>query len=195
MPRRANRPRTWQQRFRSRLAEEQERQGLTDPALAARVSEHYPMTASTVWKIKSADPPRKVDLDEALGIVVALGFDSLEDYFTGHGIAYAVRGMCEGVLDGLEAADRQVQAAAEILLELADPTDRGNPADAWQGVADTLTDALRGLSETERDSVLNVMDATSLQARIGAEQTAERLAYLAGNIEQLAKRIAREAAR
>lgn len=65
-------------RFRTRLAEEQAQQGMSDAGLAKRVTDlGCPMTAATIWKIKSAQPPRKVDLDEAHAIASALGYGSL----------------------------------------------------------------------------------------------------------------------
>jgi hypothetical protein len=65
------------QRFRERLAQEQQRQRISDAGLARRVSAlGLRMTAATVWKIKAGDPPRKVDLDEAHAIASALGYES-----------------------------------------------------------------------------------------------------------------------
>jgi len=80
-----------QHRFAQRVEEEATRRGWSDASLAQRISEHrddcvegchhYPMSASTVWKIKNSDPPRRVDLDEANAIARgAFGYDSIEEF-------------------------------------------------------------------------------------------------------------------
>lgn len=65
--------------FVARMTEEQQLRGWSDAGLAARASKLYPVGASTIWKMKNADPPRRVDLDEADAIGQAFGFtDAME---------------------------------------------------------------------------------------------------------------------
>lgn len=72
---------TLAQRFARRVEEEAARRGMSDAGLAQRVSAHYPMSASTIWKIKNASPPRRVDIDEATAIAVgAFGYRSIEAF-------------------------------------------------------------------------------------------------------------------
>lgn len=67
------------EQFVQRMTDEQARQGLSDAALAKLVSEHYPMSSATIWKIKKFEPPKRVDLDENHAIALALGFDNFQD--------------------------------------------------------------------------------------------------------------------
>lgn len=68
-------------RLRTRLIEEQARRGWSDEGLAKRLEKYgITMAPATVWKIKSASPPRKVDLDEAYAFARAFGFDTLDDF-------------------------------------------------------------------------------------------------------------------
>ncbi len=65
-------------RFRLRMITEQQRRGWSDAQMAKAISENgVPMAPATVWKIKNANPPRKVDLDEAQAIAAAFGVPSL----------------------------------------------------------------------------------------------------------------------
>lgn len=63
-----------------RMTEEQSVQGMSDQGLASRISEYYPMSATTVWKLKNSTPPRGVSLDEAHAIARAFGFESIERF-------------------------------------------------------------------------------------------------------------------
>jgi uncharacterized protein YfkK (UPF0435 family) len=65
------------------MDEEQTLRGWPDASLAKRVSEYFPMAPATIWKIKSADPPRRVDLDEGQAIARAFGYTSTEDFLNG----------------------------------------------------------------------------------------------------------------
>lgn len=74
---------TVQLQFAHRVAEEAKRRGWSDASLAARAARNYPMTATTIWKIKNADPPRRVDLDEATAIALgAFGYETIEAFLT-----------------------------------------------------------------------------------------------------------------
>lgn len=54
---------------------------MSDAGLAKRVTDlGVPMSAATIWKIKSSEPPRKVDLDEAQAIARAFDYESVEDF-------------------------------------------------------------------------------------------------------------------
>lgn len=72
----------WRDRFVARMSELQDARGWSDAGLAERVSRHYPMSAATIWKLRNAEPPRGVTLDEALAIVSAFEFTSLEQFLT-----------------------------------------------------------------------------------------------------------------
>jgi len=67
------------------MEEEQELRGMSDAGLALRVSEFFPMAPATIWKIKAADPPRRIDLDEVQAIARAFGYTSTEDFLNGAG--------------------------------------------------------------------------------------------------------------
>lgn len=84
-------------RFAARLEEEAARRGWSDAAVAHRASahrpsecvegcHHYPMSANTIWRIKSAGkkaagPPRRIDIDEAMAIAVgAFGYQTIDGF-------------------------------------------------------------------------------------------------------------------
>ncbi len=75
----------WRDRFVQRLTDEQTFLGWSDAGLAKRVSAYFPMSAATVWKIKMADPPRRIDLDEAMAISRAFGYDTVDEFLAGEG--------------------------------------------------------------------------------------------------------------
>ena len=67
---------TVQAAFRERMITEMDRRDLTDAGLAQKASKYHPMTANTIWKIRNAEPPRRIDIDEAQAISRALDYDS-----------------------------------------------------------------------------------------------------------------------
>lgn len=69
----------WRDRFVERIREEQEQRNMPDAGLAKRVSEHYPMSPATVWKLKNAEPARGVSLDEAMAIAQAFGYSTVDE--------------------------------------------------------------------------------------------------------------------
>lgn len=95
---------TLAQRFARRVEEEAERRGMSDAGLAKRASVHYPMTASTIWKIKNADPPRRVDIDEATAIAVgAFEYASIESF------------LLDSPLEPFRAAMRELEKNVELI--------------------------------------------------------------------------------
>jgi len=87
MPRRSKNPPEdrdhWRDLFVSRLVEEQERRGFSDAQVAYKAAVYVPMAASTVWKIKNAEPARRIDLDEARAIMLAFDFSSFDEFLAG----------------------------------------------------------------------------------------------------------------
>ena len=64
--------------FRARLIEVMERRGLDDHAVAALAAPLYgAVTSNMVWKIRNAEPFRRVDIDEAFAIARGLGYESI----------------------------------------------------------------------------------------------------------------------
>jgi transcriptional regulator with XRE-family HTH domain len=62
-----------------RLKMERESRGWSTAEVARRMSEAgFPINQSSVWRIESADPPRRINLDEAIGFAKVFGL-TLED--------------------------------------------------------------------------------------------------------------------
>ena len=68
----------WRDQFVAQMRTLQEARGWSDAGLADRVSKHYPMSPSAIWKLKNATPARGLSLDEALAITYAFGFTSMD---------------------------------------------------------------------------------------------------------------------
>lgn len=73
---------TGRDRFVEQLRILQEARGWSDASLAKRISDHYPMSPSAVWKLKNATPARGLSLDEALAITYAFGFTSMDQFLS-----------------------------------------------------------------------------------------------------------------
>lgn len=71
---------TWRDQFVAQVRTLQEARGWSDAGLAERISKHYPMSPAAVWKLKNATPKRGLQLDEALAIVTAFGFISIDQF-------------------------------------------------------------------------------------------------------------------
>ncbi len=104
MPKRPAKGHTvWRDQFVDQMRRLQEARGMSDAGLAARVSQHYPMTSATVWKLKNATPARGLSLDEALAITYAFGFTSMDQFLN----TWTTAGM---------AHDRVTLAREQIIL-------------------------------------------------------------------------------
>lgn len=73
---------TGRDQFVAQMRVFQEARGWSDAGLADRISKHYPMSPSAVWKLKNAAPQRGLSLDEALAIVSAFGFNSIDQFLS-----------------------------------------------------------------------------------------------------------------
>ena len=104
-----------------RLRQEQEARGWSDAQMAAEISKYYPMNAAAVWKLKNADPPRGVSLDEAQALAIALGFDSIDALLQANGVASTVFGKLQWEIkligDHKPAAYETFRDADDTLLE------------------------------------------------------------------------------
>jgi hypothetical protein len=87
--------------FRERMITEMDRRGLTDAGLAQKASKYHPMTANTIWKIRNADPPRRIDIDEAQAILRALEYENLESLLDATGLYQVMVDFADLVHDGL----------------------------------------------------------------------------------------------
>lgn len=149
----------WRDRFVERMTQWQDARGYSDAGLAERISTYHPMSAATVWKLKHAEPPRGVTLDEAMAIVAALGFDSVEQLLQSSTVA--------GV------AEDRIQRAWDTLRDYID-------AFPVSQIAADLKDARDALAEVEMQRPLKddeVRSVAVLLAELRAE--AERLAEVA----------------
>lgn len=146
-------------RFRTRLADEQTRQGMSDAGLAKRVTDlGVPMTAATIWKIKSSEPPRKVDLDEAQAITHAFGYEGVEDFLENQEDARLDR----AAVDLTEAAVR-LKANANSLL-IAFHVYREAMADASN---DSVVATQEQVAYTLQDTESEVVPTLALLRRLG----------------------------
>lgn len=115
--------------FATRIAEEQEARGWSDAGLAKRASVFYPMSAATIWKIKRAQPPRRVDIDEADAIVRACGAANLEEFLQ-NAEYRRLQSEILHVSEALSQAKRDVHEIRKRLKHLA----RRRPASVWREV-------------------------------------------------------------
>lgn len=130
----------WRDRFVERMTQWQEARGYSDAGLAGRVSKFHPMSAATVWKLKHADPPRGLTIDEAMAIVAALGFDSVEQLLQSSTVAGVAEDRIQRTWDRLRNYASEFPAA-EIDADLQDA--RNALAGADQSLKD---DEARGLA-------------------------------------------------
>lgn len=72
----------WRDQFVEQMRVLQDARGMSDAALAHRISEHYPMSPSAVWKLKHGRPVRGLMLDEAMAIVYAFGFSAMDQFLS-----------------------------------------------------------------------------------------------------------------
>lgn len=140
------------QRFRERLAQEQQRLGYSDAGLAKRVSAlGLKMTGATIWKIKVGEPPRKVDLDEAHALARALGYESAQQMLDGPE-TFRVWAMeaAAAVCQHLALAERSMQAGAGALVDferIAADLGPDDAADLRRGLARAIDDTQRRIAE------------------------------------------------
>ncbi len=125
MPRRAqNQPEDrdhWRDLFVARIAEEQERRGLSDAQVAYKAAVYVPMTPSTIWKIKNAVPSRRIDLDEARAIMLAFDFNSFDEFLSGHEPLSQAEHLALQTHEGLQhsaALNAKMLAALQRIAEL-----------------------------------------------------------------------------
>lgn len=166
--------------FARRLDEEATRRGWSDATVAHRTRthradcvdgcHHYPISPTTVWKLKHADPPRRIDIDEAAAVAVGcFGYASVDAFLADS----PVRPLREAVTqaDGailaaaaaITQAEKQLAALDELLAEsdwlarariAARPVEMAETAaelEAWAGwVADGLGDRLARIADRLR---------------------------------------------
>lgn len=115
-----------------RLREEQANRGWSDATLSAEISKHYPMSPTTVWKLKNAEPPRGVLFDEADAIAAAFDFDTVYEMLEANGAVGAVLKELrettnyialqdEGFLDAYRDADETLRDHFEVLARQPSP--------------------------------------------------------------------------
>lgn len=141
--------------FAERMTEEQDSRGMSDAALAKHASHYYPVSASTIWKMKHANPQRRVDIDEGDAISRALGYADVHDFLGRRNFRTFVDGLADlerHLDDGAEA----LQAAAYALAVL-ESLDREEPlmgmkADRVAWVQGFASDVVKKAAATRRDA-------------------------------------------
>lgn len=119
-------------RLVKRLREEQASRGWSDATLSAEISKHYPMSPTTVWKLKNAEPPRGVLFDEADAIAAAFDFDTVYEMLEANGAVGAVlrdlratstyiATQDEGFLETYQDADESLRDHFEVLARQSSP--------------------------------------------------------------------------
>ncbi len=73
---------TGRDQFVAQMRTLQEARGWSDAGLAERISKHYPMSPSAVWKLNNATPVLGLSLDEALAITHAFDFRSIDQFLS-----------------------------------------------------------------------------------------------------------------
>lgn len=194
MPKRpTNRRVDTQGRFRRRLAQEQERAGLSDNALAARLAEpdiDYPVSGAALWRVKNAEPPRAVNLDEGEAIAAAFGYDGVADFLAGRGIPAGVRqaaGMNGRRFATATGMARESAGALAVAMG-ANPADPpGAGSERWE----VLLGRLHALDPDDRRELAEVMtehgDAVAFEAAAFAGAVDEyltRVRWIIDAVEQ-----------
>ncbi len=109
-----------------RMREEQHVRGWSDASLAKRISEHYPMSAATVWKLKNSNPSRGLSLDEAKAIATTFGYSSidamLESTAAASWVSEKLVRAAKLIEECLVEQDEVFQLAAEALVDCQDFT-------------------------------------------------------------------------
>lgn len=161
----------WRDRFVERMTQWQGARGYSDAGLAERISEYHPMSAATVWKLKNADPPRGVTLDEAMAISAALGFESIEQLLQSSTVAGVVEDRIVRALDRVRnyaagfpvtKIDADLNTAREALAyaeaPLTDDEERGLLA--LLGELQTETEELVKIAQSRANGVRHEIKAT-----------------------------------
>ncbi|MEI2718249.1 MAG: hypothetical protein V9E98_14880 [Candidatus Nanopelagicales bacterium] len=131
--------------FAERMAAEQKHRDWSDARLASRASEVYPISASTIWKIKYAKPRRRLDLDEADAIVQAFGYTDVREFVHGTHL----RQLVAIVVDLSSPIDQLGQIAAEIDRLLARM--KALRSDTWSEVPEANQEELTRLARNMLD--------------------------------------------
>lgn len=143
-------------RLVERLREEQANRGWSDARLSAEISKHYPMSSTTVWKLKNAEPPRGVLFDEADAIAAAFDFDTVYEMLEANGAVGAVlkqlretsnylASQDEGFLDTYRDAEETLRDHFEVLLAR-------QPSPLTANDAERIHDALNTLESSVDDA-------------------------------------------
>jgi hypothetical protein len=181
MPRRPARPTAWQENFRLSLIREQQRQGMTDAGLAERASQFYPISASAVWKIKNATPPRKVDLDEAMALSRVLGFQSIDEFVRGVNLVAVLDDATRSIESTLfNAMAEMLELESKAVDAIHERT--GTPGPVLRDWSHTVSDSLTNGRVSDED-LLAIADLLSEHARpLGPLSLREHLGAYEANI-------------
>lgn len=144
MPRRSQLPgaeTTMRDQLVFRMREEQKVRGWSDASLAKRISEYYPMSPATVWKLKNANPSRGLSLDEAKAISMAFKYSSIDAMLESTALASWVS---EKLVRGAQLIREQLETQREVYEQVAE--------------------LVRECESFTEDQDVNLQDATDMQS-------------------------------
>jgi len=138
-----------------RIAYERKQRGWTLDGLASRMSSAgCPINASAIYKIESADPPRRVTVDELVALRIAFGFDTTEELLLPLALVRSHRAqevfgeVVAAWDDSAEAVGRLTNALTEYFdLVVEEPEIRSLVDDLWFGDAGGDGDAAHPIGQ------------------------------------------------
>jgi len=168
----------WRDQFVAQMRTLQEARGWSDAGLADRVSKHYPMSPSAIWKLKNATPARGLSLDEALAITYAFGFTSMDQLLSTWTTAGRVQDRITTAREQL-IVYRQALPLADVLAEIREAYEALEVANGQQRLRDSeRADLEAGTDRLQRETA-ELVGAVSEAAR----QIAAHLEHLEASIQ------------
>lgn len=173
---------TGRDQFVAQMRTLQEARGWSDAGLASRVSQHYPMSPSAVWKLKNATPARGLSLDEALAIAYAFEFDTLDQFLSTWTTASRVQDRITTAREQI-IVYRQELPRADVLAQIREASDALDVATAnGQLLKDPEIANLQAGATRLRQETAELVDAVTAAASQVAAHLADLEASISANV-------------